>query len=103
MDSEALMNLINGTGMDIRQALNNLFIWSSGKKTLLSTDVEKDADASKKDTVLGPWEVIRQVFSESDHKNMSIADRARLFFYDYSIGPLFVQENYTKVVPHVNK
>lgn len=103
MGMESLLNLINGTGMDIRQALNNLFVWSSANKTLSSTEVEKEANSSKKDTIMGPWEVVRQVFSECDHKNMSIADRARLFFYDYSIGPLFVQENYLKVTPHVNK
>lgn len=100
---DALIDLINGTGMDMRQCINNLFMWSSGNKTLQTSEVQKEATSAKKDTVLGPWEVIRQVFSETDHKNMSIVDRVRLFFYDYSIGPLFVQENYLKVVPHAPK
>lgn len=34
---------------------------------------------------------------------MSIHDKCDLFFYDYSMGPLFVQENYLKVQPQGNK
>lgn len=51
----------------------------------------------------GPWDVIRKVFSEEEHKKMSIHDKSDLFFYDYSLGPLFVQQNYLKVVPHCPK
>jgi len=30
---------------------------------------------------------------------MTIVDKSDLFFHDYSIGPLFVQENYIHVTP----
>lgn len=100
---DALAQIISGTGMDVRQTLNNLSMWTAAKQTLTVDDAEKKAKNAKKDTVLGPWEVVRQVFSAEDHKNMSFSDKSRLFFSDYSIGPLFVQENYLKVVPHVSK
>lgn len=45
------------------------------------------------------WDVLRKVFSKEDHKRMSIHDKCDLFFYDYSIAPLFVQENYLTVKP----
>ena len=48
----------------------------------------------------GPWDVLRKVFSKEEHKKMSIYDKCDLFFYDYSIAPLFVQENYLNVQPH---
>lgn len=51
----------------------------------------------------GPWEVIRKVFSPDDHKTMSLNDKSDLFFYDYSIAPLFVQENYLHVKPKGDK
>lgn len=47
----------------------------------------------------GPWDVLRKVFSKEDHKNMTIHDKCDLFFYDYNIAPLFVQENYLSVKP----
>lgn len=34
---------------------------------------------------------------------MSIHDKSDLFFHDYSIGPLFVQQNYLSVAPNVPK
>lgn len=100
---DALTQIINGTGMDIRQTLNNLSIWTAARQTLTTEEAEKNVNSAKKDTVLGPWEVVRQVFSAEDHKNMSLIDKSRLFFFDYSIGPLFVQQNYLKVVPNAPK
>ena len=38
--------------------------------------------------------MVRKVFSASDHKDMSLMDKSDLFFHDYSMGPLFTQENY---------
>jgi len=48
----------------------------------------------------GPFDVCRKVFSGGEEAaHMTIADKSDLFFYDYSIGPLFVQENYILVTP----
>lgn len=78
-------------------------MWSITDKKVSLDTASKESQAAKKDTVMGPWEVVRAVFSESDHKNMNLHDKARLFFYDYSIGPLFVQENYVNVTPNCPK
>lgn len=99
----ALSELIQGTGCDIRQTLNHLSMWSAGDKNLSMETIQKEAKAAKKDTVLGPWEVVRMVFSKEEQKDMSFSDKSRLFFYDYSIGPLFVQENYLNVTPSCDK
>ncbi|XP_018567232.1 replication factor C subunit 1 [Anoplophora glabripennis] len=95
----ALTELIQGAGCDIRQTLNHLSMWSAADKNLSPEMVRKEAKAAKKDTVLGPWEVVKLVFSKDEQKNMSLSDKLRLFFYDYSLGPLFVQENYLNVTP----
>lgn len=97
---EALCDIILGAGMDIRQTLNNLSMWSADKSEVSKETAKKEAASAVKDVKLGPWEVIRKVFSEEEHKNMSIDDKYGLFFYDYSINPLFVQENYLQVKPH---
>lgn len=97
---DAVSQIISGAGMDVRQTLNNLAMWATGNQPLLPEEAEKKANNAKKDLVLGPWEVVKQVFSAEDHKHMSVPDKARLFFFDYSLGPLFVQENYLHVVPH---
>ncbi|KAK4879197.1 hypothetical protein RN001_007343 [Aquatica leii] len=98
---ENLSEIINSAGMDIRQVLTHLSLWTAEKKT--SGDKSEDIKGPKKDTPLGPWEVCRKVFSAEDHKSSNIGDRERLFYHDYNIGPLFVQENYLKVMPHASK
>lgn len=99
MKPDALSQVINGAGMDIRQIFNHLSVWTAADKTLDAEQAQKEAKAAKKDIVLGPWEVCRKVFSKEEHKTMSIADKSRLFFYDYSLNPLFIQENYLQAVP----
>ncbi|KAJ8915620.1 hypothetical protein NQ315_003404 [Exocentrus adspersus] len=95
----ALSEIIQGTGCDIRQTLNHLSMWSAANKDISVETAHQEAKAAKKDTVLGPWEVIRLVFTREEQNNMNVADKLRLFFYDYSLGPLFVQENYLNVAP----
>lgn len=51
----------------------------------------------------GPWDAVRKIFSHEDHKSMTIMDKSDLFFHDYSLLPLFVQENYLIVSPQAAK
>uniref|UniRef100_A0A1A9ZHJ4 DNA replication factor RFC1 C-terminal domain-containing protein n=1 Tax=Glossina pallidipes TaxID=7398 RepID=A0A1A9ZHJ4_GLOPL len=48
---------------------------------------------------MDPWEVVPKVFSAEEHKTMSFNDKSDLFFHDYSLAPLFVQQNYLIVNP----
>lgn len=100
---DALSQVITGAGMDIRQVFNHLSVWTATEKCLDFETAEKEANSAKKDVVLGNWEVCRKVFSKEEHKTMSFSDKSRLFFYDYSLNPLFVHENYLQVVPDCPK
>lgn len=53
--------------------------------------------------IQGQFEVIRKVFSAEEHKKMTFNDKSDLFFHDYNIAPLFVQENYLHVKPNCDK
>lgn len=107
-----LDEIIAATNNDIRQTLNHLTLMSASDEAaavLRSTQPEgqpnppQGQQTAKKDMKLGPWEVVRKVFSSEEHQKMSLADKADLFFHDYSLGPLFVQQNYLQVVPRVPK
>lgn len=95
--------IINGTTCDIRQTLNQLSMLSNLDVGISLEQAQRDSANAKKDSILGPWQVCKMVFNEPDQKDMSLIDKSRLFFYDYSMGPLFVQENYLKVQPKVDK
>lgn len=47
--------------------------------------------------------MVRKVFSAKEQEGMSLMDKSDLFFQDYSLGPLFTQENYLLQVPKAAK
>ncbi|BES91545.1 replication factor C (activator 1) 1, 145kDa [Nesidiocoris tenuis] len=92
---DVLANIIASTNQDVRLVLNHLSVLAARK--------DSEMAVSCKEVKLGAWDVLRQVFSETDHKTMTIHDKMDLFFHDYSIAPLFVQENYLNVIPHAQE
>lgn len=93
--------IIEMSGYDIRQVINYLSM-RTGEE--LSNITNKNlTNKINKDEKLTPWNVVEKVFSHEAHKNMSIHDKSNLFFHDYNIGSLFVQENYLTIVPKAPK
>lgn len=99
ISNEDLDRLIESTNQDIRQVINHLalFVGQTGSQE------KNEKKHINKDLRLGPWDVVKKVFSIEEHKHMSISDKSSLFFHDYNIAPLFVQENYLMVIPQVPK
>lgn len=97
-----LEELISATNNDIRQTLNHLSLMSADKD-ILAKKHDGTNKTAQKDMKMGPWDVVRKVFSAEEHKTMSIHDKSDLFFHDYSLAPLFVQQNYLSVAPKVPK
>ncbi|ALC45390.1 Gnf1 [Drosophila busckii] len=93
--------LIAATNNDIRQSINHIALLSANEQLPERADAAQHVAA--KDLKLGPWEVVRKVFTAEDHKQMSIYDKCDLFFHDYSMAPLFVQQNYLQVTPIGNR
>lgn len=93
--------IILASNNDVRQSLNHLTMLSAAGGLVKSVTDDGRKETAKKDLKLGPWDVVRKVFSIEEHKTMSMNDRVDLFFNDYSLGPLFVQQNYLIVNPKV--
>ncbi|KAI8120769.1 Replication factor C subunit 1 [Lucilia cuprina] len=106
LDSGKIDEIIAATNNDIRQSINHISLLSAGKDLNLASDKESTKYGEKtaeKDLKMGPWEVVRKVFSADEHKTMSFNDKCDLFFHDYSLSPLFVQQNYLIVSPSGSK
>ncbi|XP_061394264.1 replication factor C subunit 1 [Musca vetustissima] len=102
LDSTKLDEIISATNNDIRQSINHISLLSAGKELNLTSDnklSKEDEKTAQKDLKMGPWDVVRKVFSADEHKNMTFYDKCDLFFHDYSLAPLFVQQNYLIVSP----
>ncbi|VFV29543.1 replication factor c subunit 1 [Lynx pardinus] len=96
----AMNEIILGANQDIRQVLHNLSMWCARSKALTYDQAKADSHRAKKDIKLGPFDVARKVFAAGEETaHMSLMDKSDLFFHDYSIAPLFVQENYVHVKP----
>ncbi|XP_067387310.1 replication factor C subunit 1 isoform X2 [Emydura macquarii macquarii] len=96
----AMNEIILAANQDIRQVLHNLNMWCTKNKSLTYDEAKADASKAKKDIKLGPFDVVRKVFVAGEETaHMSLIDKSDLFFHDYSLAPLFVQENYVHVKP----
>uniref|UniRef100_A0A8U8BAW0 Replication factor C subunit 1 n=1 Tax=Geospiza parvula TaxID=87175 RepID=A0A8U8BAW0_GEOPR len=90
----AMQEIILAANQDIRQVI---FLCI---KIRLLLPAKTDASRAKKDIKLGPFDVVRKVFATGEEAaRMSLIDKSDLFFHDYSLAPLFVQENYVHVKP----
>ncbi|XP_044776168.1 LOW QUALITY PROTEIN: replication factor C subunit 1-like [Neomonachus schauinslandi] len=96
----AMNEIIWGANQDIRQVLHNVRMWCPRSKALTYDQAKADSHRTKKDIRLGPFDVARKVFAAGEETtHMSLVDKSDLFFHDYSIAPLFVQENDIHVKP----
>lgn len=93
ISTEDLDRLIESTNYDIRQVINHLE-FLSGREAQAEA---ADSKHSKKNFKVGPFDVAKMVFNAQQQKNMSLSDKIGLYFHDYNIAPLFVQENYLAV------
>ncbi|XP_067138273.1 replication factor C subunit 1 [Centruroides vittatus] len=98
ISASILQDMIVASNQDIRQVMHNLSLWCA-KKHLTAEQAKGDIGKGTKNIKLGPFDVLRKIFTHSETKNMSIYEKSDLFFNDYSLIPLFVQENYINVQP----
>lgn len=90
ISTEDLDRLIESTNNDIRQVINHLEFLGSQAPHVETTDKKH----SNKNFKLGPFDVTKIAFNAEEQKNMSLNDKIGLYFHDYNIAPLFIQENY---------
>ncbi|XP_035230443.1 replication factor C subunit 1-like [Stegodyphus dumicola] len=99
VSSDALQDVIVAANQDIRQVLHNMSVWSAKSKGLSAEQTKSDIGRGIKHIKIGTFDVLREVFAIGNNPKATLMDKSDLFFHDYSIAPLFVQENYIHVVP----
>lgn len=93
ISTEDLDRLIESTNYDIRQVINHLEFLSGRTPHVEATDRKH----SNKNFKLGPFDVVKMAFNAEKQKKMNLNDKIDLYFHDYNIAPLFVEENYLSV------
>ena len=93
LDQNALIDIAESVACDIRQVLNHLqLIKTSGKRM--------DAKGQK-DESMDPFQVVKGLFTSSVARSWDHGKRNELFFMDYDLIPLLVQQNYSKCIEKV--
>ncbi|VDN54749.1 unnamed protein product [Dracunculus medinensis] len=82
VSKELLDDIIEASNHDVRQTIYNLQLLSYGGKNVQS-----------KDCAVNVFEAARRLLSAET----SLIDKQRMFFTDYTLMPLFVQENYPNI------
>jgi len=95
---EILDEIIQSCNQDIRQTIHSLNLW-----TIRGTQQESSIGAKMidKSTNQNPFELCRLSFAEEFRKK-SLSDKSDIFFYDYQLMPLLVQENYLHCQPQLH-
>ncbi|GMR59324.1 hypothetical protein PMAYCL1PPCAC_29519, partial [Pristionchus mayeri] len=83
MSKEEAMELIELSGHDVRQTIYNLQLKAVGGT----------GKTQQKDCAINTFEAARRLLGQS----ATLSDRQQMFFVDYSIMPLFVQDNYPRM------
>lgn len=86
--------LVKSTHNDIRQIINIMSSYSLSKKSMNYMDSKEYSQLNKKEVSIGPFDVIGKYMNGGENTGLSFADKLDLYYSDFSIIPLFVQENY---------
>ena len=91
--------LVASTSGDIRQILNLLSTFRLGATNLSYDQSKAISSTASKNLNLTPFDVIGKLLGVSSFRSASFSDKMDLYFQDYSLIPLFVAENYVKMIP----
>ena len=92
-----LLEVAESSGCDMRQIINELQLMHSGNGKISGTQ----KSAPQKDLSMGPFEVVKGLFTSSVARTWDYAKRNEMFYVDYDLLPLLVQQNYLKCVEKI--
>ncbi|KAF9115055.1 AP-3 complex subunit delta [Mortierella sp. AM989] len=97
--ANVLDKLVSGSQSDIRQVLNMLSTWSLTKQEMNYDEGAALSKASEKYVALNPFKIAEQLLVETNYRALSVADKFDMYFNDYQLAPLMIQENYVRMDP----
>eukprot|EP00501_MAST-03F_sp_TOSAG23-6_P001648 GSMAST32.ASY1.ANO1.1716.1 assembled CDS len=96
VEMDAMMELVDSTGNDIRQVITALQMYARSSKQLSSQEIKDKIKLIKKDSIirLTPMDGSKVILGGGGKGRKSIGDRLDGFFIDFSMVPLLVQQSY---------
>ncbi|KAI9290817.1 RFC1-domain-containing protein [Neoconidiobolus thromboides FSU 785] len=99
LSENVLETLVETSRNDIRQIINLLSSWRLTSKSMSKEQSKEFSNMMKKNVLLNPFDIASRYFNNENYMNDSFTDRIELYFHDYQLAPLMVQENYIYCQP----
>ncbi|GAA5948383.1 hypothetical protein JCM3775_001641, partial [Rhodotorula graminis] len=99
LDGKVVDQLVQGSQSDIRQIINMLATYKLGAQAISFDQGKALVRMNEKNALQTPWTLFSKLFGPqafSPVSGLSLTDKLEVYFQDFSIMPLFVQENYIK-------
>lgn len=96
VEENAIENLCESVGNDIRQSLNFLQFWSRKFSELKFFDMKNHFGKFNKDNLvmINHFDGVTKLLTRAAFSKMNFRDKLNMFFLDYDLVPLLVHENY---------
>ncbi|KAI9361124.1 replication factor RFC1 C terminal domain-containing protein [Pilaira anomala] len=95
----AVDELVSSTHNDIRQIINILSTYRLNEDGLNFDQAKKLGKTNQKFTVLNLFEIPGALFSADSWRSKNLNEKANIYFHDYTLANLIIQENYLKCKP----
>ena len=96
VEENAIENLCESVGNDIRQCLNFLQFWSRKFSELKFFDMKNHFGKFNKDSMvmINHFDGVTRLLTRASFSKFNFRDKLNMFFLDYDLVPLLVHENY---------
>lgn len=99
---QAIDQLVEGTGSDIRQIINLLSTYRLTSTMMDQSQGRSGAKNAEKHVVLKPWDIVSKLLSGAiyhERSTVTLNEKIELYFNDHEMSYLMVQENYLNTTP----
>ncbi|KAJ2225538.1 DNA replication factor C complex subunit Rfc1 [Coemansia sp. RSA 1722] len=94
IEPNAISQLVKSTHNDIRQIINLMSSYALNKGSMSYMESKAYTKLNRKEVAMGPFDVIGKYLNGMENSSTSFSDKVDMYYSDFSIMPLFVQENY---------
>eukprot|EP01063_Lacrimia_lanifica_P020490 TRINITY_DN2778_c0_g2_i1.p1 TRINITY_DN2778_c0_g2~~TRINITY_DN2778_c0_g2_i1.p1 ORF type:complete len:904 (+),score=374.67 TRINITY_DN2778_c0_g2_i1:43-2712(+) len=91
LHEQALVEVLEANGNDLRATLNNLQMWCRTSSRMGYDEMRKNQATAMKDADMSPFASAQKLFDNSGNLTFQVAQK---LFFDNDLMQLFVQENY---------
>ncbi|RUP45375.1 hypothetical protein BC936DRAFT_148256 [Jimgerdemannia flammicorona] len=95
--------LVASTQSDIRQIINMLSTYRITHDSISYDEGKQLAKTNEKHIQLNVFQICERLFSVKAWQSMTVSEKLELYFHEYQLANLMIQENYPKLNPNLSR